>query len=61
MIVEVLEKDVDEVSLTNIYILWGGADHLNCTSDENSPVIQMIGQPLAMDYNQDMIIGTNLV
>ncbi|KAH1009250.1 hypothetical protein HUJ04_001629 [Dendroctonus ponderosae] len=50
------EQDTDTTSLTNVYILWGGANHLNCTTDEDSPVIQMIGQPLAMDYNQDMII-----
>lgn len=49
------EKDAEEPSLTNVYILWGGANHLNCT-DEKKPVITMIGQPLAMDYNQDMII-----
>ncbi|CAH0555340.1 unnamed protein product [Brassicogethes aeneus] len=40
---------------TNVFILWGGGNHLNCT-DENTPVIEMLGQPLAMDYNQDMII-----
>lgn len=40
-----------------MYILWGGATHLNCTTNEDNPVIQMIGQPLAMDYNQDMIVG----
>ncbi|ENN75405.1 hypothetical protein YQE_07956, partial [Dendroctonus ponderosae] len=53
------EQDTDTTSLTNVYILWGGANHLNCTTDEDSPVIQMIGQPLAMDYNQDMIIDLN--
>lgn len=39
--------------LTSIHVLWGGADHLNC-SDQS--ILQMIGQPLALDYNQDMII-----
>lgn len=38
-----------------IYINWGGSDILNCT-DENQPVIKMIGEPVALDYNKDMII-----
>ncbi|CAH1122449.1 unnamed protein product [Ceutorhynchus assimilis] len=49
------EQDSQKPSHTNVYILWGGANHLNCT-DEHNPVIKMIGQPLAMDYNQDMIV-----
>lgn len=44
-----------ERSLTYIYILWGGANNLTC-SEEDKPMIEMIGQPLAIDYNQDMII-----
>lgn len=35
------------------HLLWGGNGQLNC-SDE--PVVVMVGQPLAIDYNQDMII-----
>lgn len=48
---------------TSVYIIWGGTNRLNCTGLEERPLIQMIGQPLAMDYNQDMIIdlfGQNL-
>lgn len=41
--------------VSNVYVLWGGNDRLNCT-DENYPLIKMTGQPLAMDYNGDMII-----
>lgn len=37
------------------YILWGGNGHLNCTNAKE-PLIKMSGQPLALDYNQDMII-----
>lgn len=37
------------------YILWGGNGRLNCTN-EDQPLIKMRGQPLALDYNQDMII-----
>lgn len=48
-------EDIERTLLTNVHILWGGANHLNCTH-EQTPIIQMLGQPLAMDYNQDMII-----
>uniref|UniRef100_A0A6P7F4V3 T-cell immunomodulatory protein n=1 Tax=Diabrotica virgifera virgifera TaxID=50390 RepID=A0A6P7F4V3_DIAVI len=41
---------------TSIYILWGGNTTFNCTEIEGSPLIEMLGQPLAIDYNQDMII-----
>lgn len=47
---------------THVYMLWGGATYLNCTSD-SKPILKMIGQPLTMDYNQDMIIdlfGSNV-
>lgn len=38
---------------TYVYIIWGGGNHLNCTKEWT---IEMHGQPLALDYNQDMII-----
>ncbi|XP_044754038.1 T-cell immunomodulatory protein [Coccinella septempunctata] len=47
-------------NVTNVHILWGGATHLDC-SDEH--ILEMIGQPLAIDVNQDMIVdlfGENL-
>lgn len=44
-----------EQKLTYAHILWGGNGHLNC-SDEWNPLIEMRDQPLALDYNQDMII-----
>lgn len=44
-----------ENKLTNVHILWGGTGAMNC-SDETKPVIKMHGQPLTIDYNQDMII-----
>lgn len=37
------------------YILWGGNGRLNCTNEEE-PLLTMNGQPLALDYNNDMII-----
>ncbi|KOC62579.1 T-cell immunomodulatory protein [Habropoda laboriosa] len=44
-----------ENQLSYGYILWGGNGRLNCTN-EDPPLIKMRGQPLALDYNQDMII-----
>ncbi|KAG5343573.1 TIP protein, partial [Acromyrmex charruanus] len=41
--------------LTYAHILWGGNGHLNCSNEWN-PFIEMRDQPLALDYNQDMII-----
>lgn len=40
---------------TFVHILWGGNGHLNC-SNEWTPLIEMRDQPLALDYNRDMII-----
>ncbi|XP_076633208.1 T-cell immunomodulatory protein [Colletes latitarsis] len=54
MDVLVVTYDTSE-KLSYVYVLWGGNDRLNCT-DENEPLIKMNGQPLAMDYNGDMII-----
>lgn len=39
----------------SVHILWGGLNRLNC-SDEQKPILKIRGQPLAIDYNQDMII-----
>ncbi|KAL6264669.1 hypothetical protein P5V15_004769 [Pogonomyrmex californicus] len=44
-----------EKKLINAHILWGGNGHLNC-SNEWKPPIEMHNEPLAFDYNQDMII-----
>lgn len=51
--------DDDDKSISYVYVLWGGvisgSSYLNC-SIESKPLIEMFGQPLAIDYNQDMII-----
>lgn len=39
-----------------VYINWGMSDALNCTDETKQPIIQMKGEPVALDYNQDMII-----
>ncbi|CAK9828791.1 T-cell immunomodulatory protein [Anthophora retusa] len=44
-----------ETQLSHGYVLWGGNGRLNCTNEDH-PLINMTGQPLALDYNQDMII-----
>lgn len=49
------DRNHHEKEFTYVYIIWGGATYLNC-SVESQPIITMIGQPLAIDYNQDMII-----
>lgn len=35
-----------------VYLLWGGLTSINCTTTH---LIEVVGQPLAIDYNQDMI------
>lgn len=43
-------------SRLEVYILWGGSDTLNCTDETAEPLITVIGEPVALDYNRDMII-----
>jgi integrin alpha FG-GAP repeat containing protein 1 len=41
----------------NVYINYGESYRLNCTTkNDTAPVAVMIGEPLALDYNNDMII-----
>lgn len=47
------DKDKD---LLGAYINWGGSDYLNCTDETQEPLIRMRGEPVALDYNRDMII-----
>lgn len=39
-----------------VYINWGGSDYINCTDESSAPLLRMRGEPVALDYNQDMII-----
>lgn len=43
-------------SLLDIYINWGGLDSLNCVDEKEKPLFQTIGEPMALDFNQDMTI-----
>lgn len=42
--------------LLEVYINWGASDILNCTDETVEPLIRMYGEPVALDYNSDMII-----
>ncbi|KAB0795306.1 hypothetical protein PPYR_04583 [Photinus pyralis] len=44
-----------KTSYTSLYIIWGGGTYLNCSKNDE-PILHLIGQPLALDYNQNMII-----
>lgn len=39
-----------------VFINWGGSNHLNCSEPDAKPYVIMKGEPLALDYNYDMII-----
>lgn len=39
-----------------VYINYGGSDHLNCSEKDSEPIIKMKGEPVALDYNSDMVI-----
>ncbi|XP_055614455.1 T-cell immunomodulatory protein [Uranotaenia lowii] len=46
-----------------VFINWGGSEYMNCTQEDEEPLIIMKGQPLALDYDKDFIIdlfGMNL-
>lgn len=40
----------------HIYIHWGGVDGLTCTPEMEKALIMTKGEPMAIDYNHDMII-----
>lgn len=39
-----------------VYINYGESDQMNCTSNGTKPLIEMLGEPLAIDFNDDFII-----
>lgn len=47
-------KDKDD--LLNVYVNWGGSEYVNCTDENVDPLIKVRGEPVALDYNKDMII-----
>lgn len=51
---DVLITTTTDDKLTKAYILWGDGNKLNCSI--NFGPFDMLDQPLALDYNKDMII-----
>lgn len=49
-------NDSQNNNLLEVYINWGGSDSLNCTDENAEPLFRTIGEPIALDYNRDMII-----
>ncbi|XP_075237888.1 T-cell immunomodulatory protein isoform X2 [Lycorma delicatula] len=62
ILVTVRDKtDDQDHSINSVFILWGNGSKVNCSVSQ--PLFKMIGQPLAVDWNQDMIVdlfGLNL-
>lgn len=41
----------------SVFVLWGGENgHLNCTNESEPALLKTKGEPLAIDFNRDMII-----
>ena len=55
VMVTLLNRSRNDRSMQQIHILWGGRTYLNC-SGISTPIFEMIGQPIAIDYNHDMIV-----
>ncbi|KAJ9574096.1 hypothetical protein L9F63_008510 [Diploptera punctata] len=55
VMVTLLNKTRVDRHVQQIHILWGGGKFLNC-SGISTPVYEMKGQPVAIDYNHDMIV-----
>jgi integrin alpha FG-GAP repeat containing protein 1 len=47
---------VDNSDLRDIYINWGGLENLTCADDSKEALIRMHGEPLALDYDRNMIL-----
>lgn len=43
-------------NIYSIYVHWGGPEGLNCTNEKEEPLLKTQGEPLALDFNRDMII-----
>lgn len=47
---------LNEEGKVGVFVNYGESDKMNCTVNGTEPLIEMLGEPLAMDYNDDMII-----
>lgn len=52
----ITSKPEPSSDILEVYINWGSSDILNCTDEMAEPLLRMIGEPVALDYNSDMII-----
>lgn len=56
LLITVKDDEAKNPKMLKVYVNWGGSDFLNCTDEEREPLLRIIGEPLAMDGNNDMII-----
>lgn len=52
----IVTKQKNDSDNRYVYINWGGSEYLNCTDESSDALIKMHGEPVALDYNKDMII-----
>ncbi len=46
-----------EDDIVGVYINWGGSNYINCTtSTRANPIIKLKGEPIALDFKDDMVI-----
>lgn len=53
VMITAIDKKTDKL---NVFINWGGATYMNCSSEDSPIISDLNGEPLALDYNKDMII-----
>ncbi|KAM7358433.1 T-cell immunomodulatory protein [Cochliomyia hominivorax] len=51
-----VKPDGSRDQIYNVYVHWGGPEGLNCTKESDVPLLRTKGEPLALDFNRDMII-----
>uniref|UniRef100_T1GPQ4 T-cell immunomodulatory protein TIP C2 domain-containing protein n=1 Tax=Megaselia scalaris TaxID=36166 RepID=T1GPQ4_MEGSC len=39
-----------------VFVNWGGSDYINCSNVHEKPLLETIGEPMALDYDRNMII-----
>lgn len=51
-----MRKKGDSNNIYDVRVNWGGSDGLNCSNIKDPPLLKTKGEPLALDFNRDMII-----
>lgn len=49
-------SNVSDDKKLGVYVNWGGSDTMNCTSENGQPLAVVTGEPMALDYDDNMII-----